>query len=134
MSGLRSSVMCSVLVAGTTCLSSAARAGDDSWAGKRVVLKGPGVKLVQPTEAGRLFYVADLTDIAYTVLQDQGGWLNVRQRGLVGWFAKANALPLEDAFAHFTDRVKANGADVVAFAHRGRVLKEMGEPERALKN
>jgi len=134
MSGLRSTVVCFVLVAGAACLSSAARAADDSWAGKRVVLKGPGVKLVQPTEDGKLLYVADLTDIAYTVLQDQGGWLNVRQRGLVGWFAKANAVPLEDAFAHFTERVKANAADVVAFAHRGRALKEMGEPERAFRN
>ncbi|MBO0697734.1 MAG: tetratricopeptide repeat protein [Zavarzinella sp.] len=135
MSGLRSTLTCPVLLASAAFLSPAARAADgDSWAGARVVLKGPGVKLVQPTEDGKLVYVADLTDITYTVLQDQGGWLSVRQRGVVGWFAKANALPLEDAFAHFTERVKANGSDVVAFAHRGRVLKELGEPDRALKN
>lgn len=135
MSVLRSTLASSVLLAAVALLSSTGRGADgDSWAGKRVVLKGSGVKLVQPGEDGRLYYVADLTDLAYTVLQDEGGWLRVRQRGVVAWFAKANALPLEDALAHFTERVKVNGADVVAFAHRGRVLMELGDRDRALKN
>jgi tetratricopeptide (TPR) repeat protein len=100
----------------------------------RRVFRSGEVKFGHKGDDGKVIYVADLVDTAYTVLQEEDGWLSVRQRNMVGWFAKANALLAEDAVTHFTERIRANGSDAVAYAHRGRAWNELGEPDRALKD
>ena len=107
---------------------------DDSWVGSKVVLRGQGIKIGHMGDDGRPVFVADLTDSAYTVLQEQGGWLCVRQRSAVGWFAKMHAVLVEDAVPYFTERIRANGLDALAYAHRGRAWKEKGDLDRALKD
>src|SRR5205823_586846 len=37
-----------------------------------------------------------------------------------------------DAISYFTQRVRTNDRDAVAFAHRGRAWQEAGEPEKGL--
>src|SRR5689334_878631 len=128
-------VPCLALLAVVVVLPSAGRgADDDSWAGSRVILRGAGIKIGFMGEDGRPVFVADLTDSAYTVLQEQGGWLCVRQRSAVGWFPKMHAVLVEDAVPYFTERLRANGQDALAYAHRGRAWKERGELDRALKD
>jgi tetratricopeptide (TPR) repeat protein len=114
--------------------STSRAADDDSWVGQRIIVKEQGVKFGQKGDDGKLVSIGGLTDIAYTVLQEEGGLLSVRQRGTVGWFPKTQALLAEDAIPHFTERIRANGSDALAFASRGRAWKELGEPERALKD
>ena len=131
----RSIVPWLVLLAWVVAFPPAGRgAEDDSWVGSKVVLRGQGIKIGHMGDDGRPVFVADLTDSAYTVLQEQGGWLCVRQRSAVGWFAKMHAVLVEDAVPYFTERIRANGLDALAYAHRGRAWKEKGDLDRALKD
>jgi tetratricopeptide (TPR) repeat protein len=77
-------------------------------------------------------YVAELTDMTYTVLKEQDGWLSVRHRGAEGWFPKEKAVLVDDALSYFAERVRTNNRDAFALAHRGRAWKERGELEKAL--
>jgi tetratricopeptide (TPR) repeat protein len=108
-----------------------------SWAGRKVMPKEAGIWI---GHTGQLFrglvqrqvYDAELTDLTYTVLKEQDGWLSVRHRGTQGWFPKEKAVPLDEAFSYFDERVRAKGNDAFALAHRGRAWKERGENEKAL--
>jgi len=109
-------------------------ADDDSWVGGKVILTAPGVRIGHMGEDGFPVYVAELKDSAYVVLQEQGGWLCVRQRGVMGWFPKAQAVPVEDAVAYFSERIRFNGPDALAYAHRGRAWQERDRLDEALKD
>ena len=135
MSNIRSIVPCSVVLVWAAFLPSISRgADDDSWAGKKIVLKWDGARIGHTGDDGRPVYVADLTDIAYTVLDDEAGWVRVRQRSAEGWLAKDNAVLVEDAISYFTDRIRANRTDASAYAHRGRAWHEQSDADRALKD
>jgi tetratricopeptide (TPR) repeat protein len=108
------------------------RADEPSWAGRTVVLKRDGVRVGHTGPDGNAVYDADLTDIAYPVQKETGGWLLVRHGGVAGWFDKGDALLPEDAVAYFSEQLQANAGDAVALAHRGRAWAELGEPKRAL--
>ena len=131
-----------VVLAGTLFLPAAALAEDNgSWVGTRIMTRTPGVMIGHSEWISRLFfsrqvYVADaeLTDMVYTVLHEQDGWLHVRHRGVEGWLPKEQAVLVQDATAYFTQRIRANGEDAFALAHRGRAWKEEGESERALQD
>src|SRR6266850_8331342 len=91
------SLACLVLV------TSAARGADDnSGVDSKSVLTAPGIRIGHMGEDGFPVYVAELTDSAYTVLQEQGGWLCVRQRGAIGWFPRVQAALVEDAVPYFS--------------------------------
>jgi len=109
-------------------------ADDESWVGGKVILTAPGVRIGHMGEDGFPVYVAELTDSAYTVLQEQGGWLCVRQRGAVGWFPKLQAVPVEDAVPYFGERIRFNGSNAFAYAQRGRAWRERGRLDDALKD
>src|SRR5713226_6497188 len=119
--GPRFIIPCSVLLAWSLFAATASSgADDDSWVGKTIVLKRDGVKIGHTGADGEQVFVADLSDIAYTVLNEKDGWLHVRQRGSEGWFAKDEAVLLKDATPYFTARILANEGDALAYAHRGR--------------
>jgi tetratricopeptide (TPR) repeat protein len=107
---------------------------DPSWVGKRIILRRDGVRIGHTDDKGQPVYVADLTDMVYRVLGEADGWLRVRQRGAEGWFAKDSAVLLEDAIPYFTDRLRGNGRDALAYAHRGRAWQEKGALDRALQD
>jgi tetratricopeptide (TPR) repeat protein len=120
-------------------LPSTAACGADngSWAGEKIMPKRAGTAIGQ-TSAGLFFrrqvYVAELTDMVYTVLREQDGWIYIRHRGAEGWLAKEQAVLLDDAVDYFTQALHANGQDAFALAHRGRAWKEEGELEKALSD
>jgi tetratricopeptide (TPR) repeat protein len=111
-------------------------ADDDSWVGRRIMPKRAGTMIGHTN--GRFIvrqvYVAELTDLVYTVLREQGGWLLVRHRGLEDWFSKEQAVLLKDAIPYFAQRIREDSQDAFALAHRGRAWKEEGELEKALRD
>jgi hypothetical protein len=70
---------------------------DDTWVGKKVILKKPGVKFGRINSSGRQVPIATLTEMVYTVLNEKDKWIEVSERGAEGWFAKENAVRLQDA-------------------------------------
>src|SRR5690242_15181781 len=76
------------------------REDNGSWAGEKIMPRRAGT-MIGNTSIGLLFrrhvYVAELTDIVYTVLREQDGSLYVRHRGAEGWLAKEQAVLLDDA-------------------------------------
>jgi tetratricopeptide (TPR) repeat protein len=113
------------------------REDNGSWTGERIMPKRAGTGIGQ-TYTGLIFrrqaYVAELTDLVYTVLREQDGWLYVRHRGAEGWLAKEQVVLLDDAVDYFTQALRANSQDAFALAHRGRAWKEEGELEKALSD
>jgi tetratricopeptide (TPR) repeat protein len=116
----------------------------DSWVGRKVMTKEPGVwighsqgqsefpRLAQFFQRQVHVNVVELTDLTYTVLKEQDGWLQVRQRGIEDWFPKDKAILLADAFSFFDARVRSNDRDEFALAHRGRAWHDRREYEKAL--
>ena len=123
------------LLAWTMLLPSASPGqADQSWLGRKVILTRDGVRIGYTGEDGQPVYVAELTDMVYRVLREENGWLRVRQRGAEGWFAKDNAVLLDEALPYFTERVRANARDALAYAHRARAWQEKDELDRALED
>jgi tetratricopeptide (TPR) repeat protein len=98
------------------------------------VTKQAGIRIGHTDAAGWQVYVAELTDVVYTVLDQKDGWLLVRHGSVQGWFDREQALLPEDAISFFTQRIRLNSKDALAFAHRGRAWQERGDLERALQD
>ncbi|HBI46442.1 MAG TPA: hypothetical protein DDY78_26855 [Planctomycetales bacterium] len=115
-------------------LSAAPARGDDSWVGKRVIMKHGGVTIGHTDKNDQEVVDATLDDMEYKVEQEKGKWIKVRERGVSGWFAKADAVLLEDAVDYFTDRIRDNPSDYYAFACRGYAWRQKGELGIAIKD
>jgi tetratricopeptide (TPR) repeat protein len=112
-------------------------ADEDSWVGRKVMTKEAGIWIGHTGSLLRGFvqrqvYDAELTDLIYTVLKEQDGWLSVRHRGTQGWFPKEKAVLVKDALSYFDEKVHANDRDAFALARRGQAWKEQGKYEKAL--
>jgi tetratricopeptide (TPR) repeat protein len=100
------------------------RAGENkSWVGKQIIPKNAGIKILNADEYDQTRYVATLTDILYRVEEERGGLIKVRERGVSGWFAKKNAVLLEDAIPYFSARIRQYKKDAYAYACRGTARK-----------
>jgi tetratricopeptide (TPR) repeat protein len=136
---LREPLTLAAFIATAVVFTPAATLADDdnSWVGRKIMTKEAGIWI---GHTGSLFrglvqrqvYDAELTDLTYTVLKEQDGWLSVRHRGAQGWLPKTKAVLVDDAFAYFDERVRANNQDAFALARRGRAWKEQGKYEKAL--
>jgi tetratricopeptide (TPR) repeat protein len=125
------------LAAGLVCLSlptPPARAQEGSWVGKTVLVTHGNVRFGYTNEEGVQVYLGRLDEMVYTVLQEQGPWVQVRQRGVEGWLPKKDAVLLEKAIPYFTRRIRANGDDSEAYARRGSAWHLLGELDMALKD
>jgi tetratricopeptide (TPR) repeat protein len=123
------------LLAVTACFPNVAFGDDNgSWAGQKIMPKQAHTWIGHTDESGRQLYVVELTDVIYTVLKEQDGWLLVRHRGVVDWLNKEQALLVEEALSYFGQRIRANSWDSFACGQRGRAWKEEGELERALRD
>jgi len=120
------------------CLAAAlssARADDGSWVGKRVMpMSYDNISIGHTDANGRDQELATLDEPLYTVEQEKGPWIKVTQRGVTGWFAKSDAVPLEDAVGYFTDRIRSDPDDNYAYAQRGFAWRMRGEWDIALKD
>jgi tetratricopeptide (TPR) repeat protein len=105
-----------------------------SWIGKQIMPTSPGIRILNSDEYDQTRYVATLMEILYTVADEQGGLIKVRERGASGWFAKKNAVLLEDAITHFTARIRQNKKDAYAYVCRGTARKMNEAYDAALKD
>jgi tetratricopeptide (TPR) repeat protein len=105
------------------------------WVGQRVMTVRPGLR-ISHTDAttGKQIFDGNLTDLVYTVLNEQEGWLSLSHRGVDGWLPGNEVVPLGSAVSHFSERIRLNPNDAFAYAARGRAWREEGELERALKD
>jgi tetratricopeptide (TPR) repeat protein len=105
-----------------------------SWEGKTILLKGTRKVTIGRQEGNRQVVVAELNEVDYRVEEDKGGWLYVRQRGVGGWFDKADAVLLEDAVDYFTGRIQRDPTDPQAYGHRAIAWRLKGELDIAIRD
>ena len=103
-----------------------------SWAGRRVILKKPNVKIGYSDKEGKQVYVAELTSISYLVAAEQDGFLQVEQRGVIGWFDKAEAMLPDEAIQYFTEKA-AGAKDATPLAYLGWAYREKKDYPNAIK-
>src|SRR5581483_6971540 len=87
--------LCALAVA--LAVAGPARAGDETWVGKTILVKRNGIKFGCTDERGAQVYHGTLTRISYQVRDERDGWLCVMHDGVQGWFDKDEAVLLEDA-------------------------------------
>jgi tetratricopeptide (TPR) repeat protein len=110
------------------------RADDkDSWVGKTVFTKKPGTHFGVTRDDKDVDFGA-LNEPFYKVLAEQGKWIKVRQQDKEGWFAKADAVPLEEAVDYFTRRIDSSPQDAYAYKSRGHARRLGSELDLALKD
>ncbi len=106
----------------------------ESWAGKKVMPKSAGLQIGYTGKDGKEVYVAKLTDFVYPALQEEGGHILLRHRGEVGWTLKTQLVPVQEAVAYFTTRIKTNPKDDYALAGRGVAKQNQGDIDGAIKD
>jgi tetratricopeptide (TPR) repeat protein len=89
---------------------------------------------VTRTKNGKQVDVAELTTLVYIVLADKDGRLKVRYQDAEGWFAKDDAVLLDNNIPYFTQKIKVNPNDDYAFALRAEAWFHQGKEDIALKD
>jgi tetratricopeptide (TPR) repeat protein len=108
---------------------------DDSWVGRVVIPKQPGVKFGQTDpKTGTEVVFGTLEGMMYKVLAEKDGFLRVRQNDKEGWFPKGEAVPVENAVDFFTNLIRANPKDIRAYVHRAAALVWKGDFDAALRD
>src|SRR5262245_22810762 len=108
-------------------------ASEPSWQGKSVILTRAGVKLEKPEGeeiSPKTSGVAQ--DLMFQVRKDEKDRLLIDSRRQQGWIAKSDAIPFEQAIAHFTKELESNPKNSHALTARGLVLSSSNQPEKAL--
>jgi Tfp pilus assembly protein PilF len=102
-----------------------------SWVGKKIIPTKSQVSLHFTGSDGR---DADtpLDQSVHTVLADQGGKVKVRQRGIDGWVEKDDVVLVEQAPAYFSERLRKDPNDVVAYMKRALAWRELGKWDDAI--
>jgi tetratricopeptide (TPR) repeat protein len=124
------SVICIVAVLGLAASAS----DDDSWVGKRIMTKKGGLTIGHTNKKGQEVEDATLDEMVYTVEAEKESWIKVHARGVSGWFAKSDAVLLQDAVDYFTERIRDDPRDAGAYTCRAKAWKEKGELDIALKD
>jgi tetratricopeptide (TPR) repeat protein len=100
---------------------------------KRVVLKPPGVQLLEDQNATQPKVVATVSAVSATVDKEDGAWLLVHSpKGEAGWMKKDDALTPPEAVPFFTARIAADARDAEAYARRAAAKQLLGETAAAL--
>jgi tetratricopeptide (TPR) repeat protein len=108
-------------------------AAGPSWEGKTVVLTRAGVKLQAPDGEKTTPKTSGVAkDLMFQVQKDEGGRLRISSHRQLGWIAKADAVPLDEAVAYFTKKLAGNPKDVHALTARGVALMAKNQPDKAL--
>jgi tetratricopeptide (TPR) repeat protein len=118
------------------CLGGASAAiAQEKWDGKTIIVKKAGIKIGYSGADGKQEFVGELAGVHYPVLADSDGWLKVKdERGNIGWFDKTDAVLLDNAVAHFSERIRQNSNDAAAYNSRALAFKLKGDPDSAIKD
>jgi tetratricopeptide (TPR) repeat protein len=109
-------------------------AEEKSWVGKTILVTKPGLKIGHTDKAGKWIIDAELRSIDFQVLAEQGEQIKVRDRGVEGWFNKADTVLLEDAVAYFSASIRKNKKDDYSFFLRARAWSLKNEWRLALED
>lgn len=121
-------------LAALLALPLAADTGNGPRVGQKVILKRNGLQIGYTGPKGEQVYVAELKHVAYLVLAERDGWIMVRDNGAEGWFDAAEAVPLEQAVAYFSDAIRANPGDAALYTRRAAAWQEQGDFNRAIQD
>ena len=108
-------------------------ADEPSWEGKTVVLIRASVQLQKPDGkdiAPKTSGVAK--DLTFQVRKVDKDRLLIDSRRQQGWIAKSDAIPFDQAIAHFTKEIESDPKNSHALTARGMVLSSSGQPDKAL--
>jgi tetratricopeptide (TPR) repeat protein len=110
-----------------------ARADDDSWTGKTVILARAGVELTAPDGEDTLPRVAGLAkEFVYYVKHEKNGRLRIQSRRQDGWIDSGDVVPFDRAIDFFTDRIADDPRDSHAYTARGTAFASMNELDKAV--
>jgi len=108
---------------------------DDSWVGRIVVMKEPGVKFgYTDPKTEEQVYVGTLDRMSYRVLNDKDGWLRVQHNDKKGWFPKDKAVLIDDAVPFFSEAIRQNPKNLFAYSNRASALVAKGDVDAALQD
>ncbi|HEX3150332.1 MAG TPA: tetratricopeptide repeat protein [Gemmataceae bacterium] len=108
-------------------------AAEPSWQGKLIVLTRAGVKLEAPEGKNIAPKSAGVAkDLMFQVRQEDKDRLLIDSRRQEGWIARSDAIPFDQARAHFTKLIESNPKNVHALMARGAVLSSSNEPDKAV--
>jgi tetratricopeptide (TPR) repeat protein len=117
------------------CLPVLLTAAGPSWEGKTIILTRPAVKLEAPDGkdiAPKTSGVAK--DLTFKVLKVEKDRLLIDSRRQQGWIAKSDAIPFDQAIAHFTKELDTNPKNSHALTARGLALSsgKAKDPDKAV--
>jgi Tfp pilus assembly protein PilF len=90
------------------------RPGIQTWIGRRIIPAHRDVLLHNGTAV-----VGPIAEVVVRVEDARDNQLLLRSLGRAGWIAVGDAVPLEEAVAYFTAKIKQNPADSDAYQRRG---------------
>lgn len=111
--------------------------GQDSWKGKTVFIKKPGLRPVLKSDDPEKKTFQPFSDthfISYKVLDDKDGFLKVGLRSAIGWLKKEETVPAEEAVAFFTTQIKGKSVDPDAYQSRSAAWSFQGEIDKAIED
>jgi len=98
-----------------------------SWLGKKIIVVRDDIQIGPSPNNGNWINLPALRGLDYRVLGEKDGWIKINDgRGNVGWFDKADAVPLQDAPSYFTARIRQNPTDIPAYNGRAWASKLLG--------
>ena len=121
-----------ILLAAT--IAGSINAQDKTWVGKTIFTTRGGIRIGHTGDDGKQVFVATLSRFEYRVLAEKDGWIKVAERGVAGWFDKADAVLLDTAIDFFTQRIRKNPKDAHAYTARGAAWHSKGEFDIAIKD
>jgi tetratricopeptide (TPR) repeat protein len=107
---------------------------DESWVGKRIMLKGTPKLAIVRNKGDDQPAATELKYPSYRVERDDDGWLLVRQDGVGYRFDKSEAVLLEDAANYFTERIRERPRDGQLYTRRAVAYSLTRNPEMARKD
>lgn len=116
-------------------IPAASKAQTENWVGKTILPTKNFIQIKFTNPDGQVVVADKLDELSYQVIAHQGEWIKVRtHRGSEGWFNQADAVLLDNAVDHFSQQIKQNPKDAIAFSWRAAAWRLKGEPDIAIKD
>jgi tetratricopeptide (TPR) repeat protein len=106
----------------------------DTWVGKTIIPKQPGVHFGDTATDDAWQDLGELKYLNYTVIREKGKLVRIREYGEEGWVSKDDVVLADDAVDFFARRIRAKPNDAEAYARRAVAWRAKGELDLALKD
>ncbi|MFL5242054.1 MAG: tetratricopeptide repeat protein [Gemmataceae bacterium] len=109
-------------------------AGEDSWVGKLVMPKRPGLELGSGGATTPPETLGKTNDAVVVVEKEDGRRIQVRTSSGSGWISKTDVVPLNDAVGYWSERIKEDDRDSRSYTMRATAYVTKGDLETAIKD